>query len=122
MNGKDAQIVARALNLDGGEGSGVKGHTTEKQGGLQAAREKAYATAKAKSEKQRDEGIAKINAEADRLHKETSDKRASGEISKAEHDKQQTRTEAWRSQMTLEHHGAHEERRRALVAKHGIYT
>ena len=29
MNYNDAKIAMRALNLDGGEGSGVKGHTTE---------------------------------------------------------------------------------------------
>lgn len=29
MNLQDAKIAMRALNLDGGEGSGVKGHTTE---------------------------------------------------------------------------------------------
>lgn len=28
MNLQDAKIAMRALNLDGGEGSGVKGHTT----------------------------------------------------------------------------------------------
>jgi hypothetical protein len=29
MNYNDAKIAMRVLNLDGGEGSGVKGHTTE---------------------------------------------------------------------------------------------
>jgi hypothetical protein len=40
MNGRDAQIAFRALNLDGGEGSGVKGHTTEHpiRGALDRAR------------------------------------------------------------------------------------
>jgi hypothetical protein len=28
MNTRDAQVTFKALNLDGGEGSGVKGHTT----------------------------------------------------------------------------------------------
>lgn len=31
MNVYEAQIAARALNLDGGEGSGVKGHTTARE-------------------------------------------------------------------------------------------
>jgi hypothetical protein len=39
MNLQDAKIAMRALNLDGGEGSGVKGHTTEKQSALGTARE-----------------------------------------------------------------------------------
>ena len=30
MTYNDAKIAMRVLNLDGGEGSGVKGHTTEK--------------------------------------------------------------------------------------------
>jgi hypothetical protein len=38
MKLNDALIVARALNLDGGEGSGVKGHTTEHESKLSEAR------------------------------------------------------------------------------------
>ena len=39
MNYNDAKIAAAALNLDGGEGSGQKGHTTEKQAPIGAARQ-----------------------------------------------------------------------------------
>jgi hypothetical protein len=38
MNLNDALIVKQALNLDGGEGSGVKGHTTEHESKLSEAR------------------------------------------------------------------------------------
>jgi hypothetical protein len=38
MNYQDAKIAMRALNLDGGEGSGVKGHTTEHESKLSEAR------------------------------------------------------------------------------------
>ena len=38
MKYNDAQIAMRALNLDGGEGSGVKGHTTEHESKLSEAR------------------------------------------------------------------------------------
>jgi len=31
MNAHDALIAARALNIDGGEGSGVKGHVTDRK-------------------------------------------------------------------------------------------
>ena len=44
MNLQDAKIAMRALNLDGGEGSGVKGHTTEKQSAIGEARERTYET------------------------------------------------------------------------------
>jgi hypothetical protein len=42
MNYQDAKIAMRALNLDGGEGSGVKGHTTEKQSAIGEARTLTY--------------------------------------------------------------------------------
>ena len=38
MNLQDAKIAMRALNLDGGEGSGIKGHTTEHESKLSEAR------------------------------------------------------------------------------------
>lgn len=38
MNYQDAKIAMRALNIDGGEGSGVKGHTTEHESKLAEAR------------------------------------------------------------------------------------
>jgi thymidine phosphorylase len=41
MNGQEAQIAARALNLDGGEGSGVRGHTTERASYLAQATHEA---------------------------------------------------------------------------------
>jgi hypothetical protein len=37
MNYNDAKIAMRVLNLDGGEGSGVKGHTTEHTSGWSEA-------------------------------------------------------------------------------------
>ena len=114
MKTADAIIAFNALNLDGGEGSGVQGHTTEKQGALAGAREKAlaaYAKGKAKSERERDAKIALVNAKADEL------KAAAGK------DKsQQSRAESWRTNMTNEAHGEHETRRRALASKHNVFA
>jgi hypothetical protein len=113
-NQAEIDLAFHALNLDGGEGSGVKGHTTEKSGGLAAAREKAlaaYAKGKAKSESERDSKIAAVNAKADEL------KAAAGKDKSA-----QSRAESWRSSMVNEAHGEHESRRRALANKHSVFV
>ena len=47
MNVHDAQICMRAPNFDGGEGSGVKGHTTEHIKGVHLAYAAAHANWKA---------------------------------------------------------------------------
>ena len=111
-NQQEIDLVFHALNLDGGEGSGVKGHTTEKAGGLMAAREKAlaaYSKGKAKSEAERDSKIAAVEAQ----HKEM----------KAAAGKDKTKNAAadnWRMSIVNAYHEQHETYRRELAHKHGI--
>ena len=57
MNLQDARIAARALNLDGGEGSGVRGHTTER-GGIHDIHSKFWDVEKAAREMGRHEFTA----------------------------------------------------------------
>ena len=110
MNTADILKYAEIMHIDGGEGSGVKGHTTENSSALGAARAKAlasYEKGKAKSESERDAKIAAVHAKADEL------KQAAGK------DKGlQSRAENWRTNMVNEAHGEHESRRRELAHKH----